>query len=311
MKKYKVLIISFLVCLPFWWGANILASNLEDFWYLKKITQNSKLLNARAGFVTDELIFKKIKRQKEREIDLTNLNINAESAIVAKITPNYQTKILFKKNADKIRPIASLTKLMTALVVFDLDETYNLSRKIPITQNAVDQEGDSKFENLKVGAKIPIGNLVYKMLIESSNDAAFAVTQPMGERAFSELMNIYAKEIGLNNTRFFNSTGLEPNESKNTSTAFDLVKIAKHILQNYPQIFGITANRKFSAQNTNKLLEDYPQIIGGKTGWTPSANGCLLLVTQNSKEKDYYISIILGADDRFAEMRKILDVLYQ
>ena len=147
------------------------------------------------------------------------------------------------------------------------------------------------------------------MLVESSNDAAFAVTQPIGERAFAGLMNIYAKEIGLKNTRFFNSTGLEPNGERNTSTALDLLEISRYILQKHPEIFEITGDRRFVSQNTNKLLAEYPEIIGGKTGWMPSAGGCLLVVTKDPKEKNYYVSIVLGAKDRFAETRKILDIL--
>jgi len=308
-KNFKVLIISFILFMPLWWGVNVLADNLENFWYLKTITQNPNLLNARINFAFDELELKKIKEEKQRKNQLGSLNIIAESAIVAEINSNYETEILFEKNPKKVRPIASLTKLMTALVVFDLDETYDLLEEVTITPEAVGQEGVSKFENLKIGDRISIGSLIYKMLIESSNDAAYAITQPIGEPAFAALMNIYANQIGLEKTYFFNSTGLEFNGNQNTSTALDLVKISKYILQKHPEIFEITADRKFTTQNTNKLLAEYPEIIGGKTGWTPSASGCLLVVTKSPKEKKYYVSVILGAQDRFAQMRKILNTL--
>jgi len=214
---------------------------------------------------------------------------------------------------------------MTALVVFDLDEVYAESQPVKITKQAVEQEGQSKYGELKIGESLSVKNLLYIALIESSNDAAFALTEPIGKQGFVELMNLYSKKIELENTYFVNPTGLEVGEFgelKNVSTVRDIVKLTKYILENYPQIFEITTNQSYEVlnldntfhhfipQNTNELLREIPEIIGGKTGWGIEAGGCLLLVLDNLEEEgSYFVSIILGAKDRFAEMRKLINAL--
>jgi D-alanyl-D-alanine carboxypeptidase len=150
------------------------------------------------------------------------------------------------------------------------------------------------------------------------------LTEPIGEEGFVDLMNINAKNLGLKNTRFFNPTGLEPdgpNEPINHSTVGDLVKLAKYILKNYPQIFKITANQSYTIlkpngavhhfipENTNELLGKVPGIIGGKTGWSPKASGCLLLVLKNPKGNGYFVTVVLGSNDRFGDMKKIIEAL--
>ncbi|HHE76437.1 MAG TPA: D-alanyl-D-alanine carboxypeptidase, partial [Candidatus Parcubacteria bacterium] len=221
-------------------------------------------------------------------------------------------------------PIASVTKLMTSLVVFDLKETYNLNQIIKISKEAVSQEGDSRWGGLKVGENLSVKNLLYMALIESNNDAAFALTEPVGEKAFVDLMNLNARKIGLKNTRFFNPTGLEPDDLSdpiNYSSAYDLARLAEYILNNYPKIFEITENESISIlkpdgslhhfipENTNRLLEVVPGVIGGKTGWAPRASGCLVLVIKNPKKDGCFINVVLGSRDRFGDMKKIIEAL--
>jgi len=245
MRK-KIFLISLLVSLPFWWGINILAENLEDFWFQQKIVKNPEILTAA---INQKILEKKIKRlelEKLQEERLENLEIEARAAISVEVDSKDKEKILFEKNSQKPLAIASLTKLMTALIVFDLDETYSPSQIIAITKEAVEQEGSSKYGDLEVGENLSVEALLYTMLIESSNDAAFALTEPIGQQGFVDLMNLYARNLELENTQFVNSTGLEPDDSqepKNLSTARDLVKLAKYVLENYPQIFETTANQ--------------------------------------------------------------------
>jgi len=201
-------------------------------------------------------------------------------------------------------------------------KNQTLSNKIEINKEAIEQDGDSK---LSEGEKLSIKDLLYLSLIESSNDAAFALTEPFGEKKFVELMNKNAKMIGLKNTRYFNPTGLEPDDPKkpiNYSTAEDLVKLANYIIKKYPQIFEITKQPSYkivdlsgkgkylTPKNTDKLLKQIPGIIGGKTGWTPKAGGCLLLVLKNpDRENSYFINVVLGSSDRFGDMKKIIKAL--
>jgi len=304
--NYKKAIVYFLIFLPFWWGVNVLASGLEDFWYLKEITQNPNILNARADQSILQLRLSKAKVEKRRREELESLEIRAESAIVIEVDSNHNAKILLEKNSKELRSIASITKLMTASVVFDLDETYDQDSLIKISSRAVSQEGLS---GLRIGNVFSVKSLVSKALIESSNDSAFALTQPIGEEPFVDLMNILAEKIGLRDTHFVNVTGLDPDngEGKNLSTVRDLSLLAKYILENYPEIFEIT--RTETPENTNELLGEYPEIVGGKTGWTPIAGECLIIVSKKPNSQSHYISVVLKAKDRFVQMSKILDVL--
>ena len=314
--RSKVLLISLVLSLPFWWGMNLLSENLQNSWFEEESNRSLRISNRH----TEEL-----KLEKELQRRFKALEINAKAAILVKIDENGDERVLFEKDSQKPLAIASLTKLMTALVVFDLDEVYAESRPVKITKEAVGQEGQSKYGELKIGESLSVKNLLHIALIESSNDAAFALTEPIGRQGFVELMNLYSKKIELENTYFVNPTGLEPDkpeELKNISTARDIVKLAKYILENYPQIFEITTNRSYEVlnpdgavhhfipQNTNELLREFPEIIGGKTGWGIEAGGCLLLVLDNpEKEGSYFVSIVLGAKDRFAEMRKLINAL--
>jgi len=314
--RSKILLISLVLSLPFWWGMNVLAENLQDSWFEKELNRSLRISNRQT---------KELKLEKELQQRFKALEINAKAAILVKVNENGDEKILFEKDSQKPLAIASLTKLMTALVVFDLDEAYTSSQAIEITKEAVEQEGDSKYGELEIGESLSVKNLLYIALIESSNDAAFALTEPIGKQGFVELMNLYSKKIELENTYFVNPTGLEPNsteELKNVSTARDIVKLAKYILINYPQIFEITTNQSYEVlnldntfhhfipQNTNELLGEIPEIIGGKTGWGIEAGGCLLLVLDNPEEEgSYFVSIVLSAKDRFAETRKLINAL--
>jgi len=327
MKK-NLLLTSFILSLPFWWGLNISVEKLENFCYLKEMSNNSKLFTANLeSKITDEKIFQlKLKREKIEK--LKELNINAKSVLLIKVDKEGKEKVFYEKNSNELLPIASLTKLMTALVVFDLKETYDLLKPIKITKEAVFQEDSLKGGNyLKAGDELLIKDLIYSMLIESNNDAAFALTDLIGKEAFVDLMNFYAKDLELKNTYFFNPTGLEPDnlngrELINVSTAQDLVKISRYIMENYPQIFEITTLKSYKilkpdgsfyhvvSQNTNKLLEEFPEkIIGGKTGKEKRAEECLLLIFKDPEEEGYFISVILGSTDRFSDMKKILEVL--
>ncbi len=256
------------------------------------------------------------------------LEFQAKSILSLKIDKNAKEITLYKKNINEILPIASLTKLMTALIVL---ENYgpDFSEKIPISKEAVLQEGD--YGKLKVSETMSMENLLYSILIESSNDAAYALAEKMdsasspqvgsisppqtGVQQFLDKMNLKAKELGMINTNFANPTGLNGNE--NYSTSEDLVKLIKYIILNQPRIFEITSKSSIEilnedgslhhlALNTDELLDKIPGIVGGKTGYNEEALGCLVLVLKNSTG-EYLINIILGSPDRFTEMKKLIE----
>ena len=245
-------------------------------------------------------------KQKEQSGPIVPPELNAKSAISVESNLQDINKNIFEKNTDDVLPIASLTKLMTAIIVLD---NYNLADTITVDEIADKQ--NAIINDVKLNDKLTVENFLEITLIGSSNKSAFALSQKIGEEKFVELMNQKAKEIGLEKTFFADPTGLSP---KNVSTATDLVKLAEYILKNYPKITDITSKKELDVQgfgkieNTDQLLTEIPEVVCSKTGYTNAAGGCLLLVINNSKNKDYFINVILGADDRLLEMKKLINL---
>jgi len=313
--KYKDRVFLFFLSLTLftgcsWQGIGALEKDIEGF-FLWKIIRYQEVLPA--AIFNPPQFLKPVRNWKTEDIE-----IEARAAICAE-----SEKILFKKNKSRRMPIASLTKLMTASVVL---ENYNLSHLLEISEEAVLQDEDRG--QLQVGEILSVENLLYIMLIESSNDAAYALSEMIGEKSFVELMNYKAVNIGLENTYFGNATGLDPENPAdliNYSTAEDLVKLTEYLLENQPLIWEILSFEEFDLyrpdgkfhhklENTNEFLKEgvplidkrETKIIGGKTGWTPQANGCFLLVLQPASS-NYLIYVILSSNDKFEEMRKLID----
>lgn len=231
--------------------------------------------------------------------------INAESAISAESNLFDVNKIIFEKNSEAKLPIASLTKLMAAIIVLD---NYDLSVKTKVSKFADAQ--DPMKQDVKLDDVFTVENLLNIMLVSSSNKSAYALSEIMGEQKFVALMNKKTKEIGLENTYYADPTGLS---AQNVSTARDLMKLAEHILKNYQKIADISRIKELDLPgigkvvNTDQLLGEVPEIVCSKTGFTTQAKGCLLLVMNNPKNDGYIINVILGAEDRFLEMKKIIN----
>ncbi len=250
-----------------------------------------------------------------------SLELEAKAAIVL----DRQTgKILYKKNIDERLAIASLTKLMTALVVI---ENTNLTKVAIVSKEAVETEGNRI--DLWSQETISVKNLLYALLISSSNDAAVALAEHFGKSRtevryygnselqfapFVELMNKRVKNLGLKNTHFSNPTGLD--DPENFSTAYDLAKITSFLLDR-PLIFEILRIPRmkiYSADgrinhlllNTNKLLGKLPNIVGGKTGFTEEARETMILVVKKLYKDHQIISVILGSEDKFEETEKLV-----
>lgn len=243
------------------------------------------------------------------------LQTNIESGIAVYLNENNQ-EILFEKNIDRVLPIASITKLLTALIVF---ENYDLSQKVIISKADEEMKG-----SLIAKDEYYVKDLLKIMMVQSDNSAAYALSGVIGQKEFVTLMNQRAKEIGMQNTFFDNSVGFG---FKTTSTVQDLILLAKEILKKQPQIFELSLiksldlydtlnNLKVEAKNINQLLFDDSiefknRIIGGKTGANPYAGECLLLIVKSFDNKGYVISVVLNAgskiDDRFKETKKIIN----
>ncbi|TSC73386.1 MAG: D-alanyl-D-alanine carboxypeptidase (penicillin-binding protein 5/6) [Parcubacteria group bacterium Gr01-1014_70] len=237
-------------------------------------------------------------------------------------------KILFEKNSDSVFGIASITKIMTAIVALERVGEHEL---IPIRKEAVDVEGIEG--GLYVGERFPLHNLVLLMLITSSNDAAAALAEYIGtlygansfeesQHVFTVLMNETARKLGLVNTHFENPTGLDIDEDariiSNVSTPRELSQLIAHAL-GYPLIQNIysapsviTSLDGISHElvSTHTLLENEAGIISGKTGFTDTAGGTLATVAEVPLGK-LSIMVILDStrQDRFQDTVRLLEWL--
>lgn len=245
--------------------------------------------------------------------------LTARSALSIFVDGDGEPQTLFEKNGRERLPVASIAKLMTALVAI---ESFPPEDAITFSKTAIaEQEGFGEF---KPGESFSAGELMHSLLMESSNDAAAAFAETVGRSKFVELMNKKAGEMGLENTRFTNPTGLDAGDGGSEapySTAEDVLKLARYIKENRPEIFSILAAAEYDLRdtggrlhhkikNTDELLSrrDWGvKIIGGKTGETTGARQTLLLVVESPRHSGYIMSVILRSEDRFGDMKTLVD----
>ncbi len=243
--------------------------------------------------------------------------LTAESFISVSVTNDGLEKILFEKNKEKRLPIASITKLMTALIA---SEKYKLDDIVTISENSIRIDGLSGVYT--PGDQFFFYNALRAMLIASHNEIAHTLAEKNGLSSFIDSMNKKAGELGLLNTVFINETGLDPInrlDPTNHSTVFDIYKLARYIKENNSDIFYITSQNEFNLfsvnknlvstiKNTNKLLIDQEipfRIVGGKTGATDLAKQSLVIVTEAPCGGKIF-SVVLDSQNRFEDMKKIL-----
>ena len=238
--------------------------------------------------------------------------INSRAAV---IYDRKSQKIIWEKKENERRPMASTTKIMTAIVVL---ENANLSDTVTVSKKA-GGTGGSRLE-LKAGDKITVNNLLYGLLLVSGNDAAVALAEYVGGsvEGFAQMMNKKASELGLENTHFVTPHGLDMQE--HYTTAFELAKMADYALniEKFAQIVNtknITisiSGRSKNLTNTNELLGNLNGVNGVKTGFTNGANRCL--VTSVNRDGMNIITVVLGADtkkDRTNDSVKLIEYAYQ
>lgn len=281
-------------------------------------------------FFSDRNYLLPVEKIREPLIVKSSEEINIASRIALAIDEE-SGKVLYKKDSDKKTAFASITKLMTAIAVLEFasgenEKKYDLSRGVVIDKSALDQEGDSA--KLIMGEKIKASDLMTAMLVASSNDAAYALAEDTadfygfsgGVDGFVREMNNIAAREKLANTHFLNPSGVD--QDGHYSTAEDVVKIVKIFFRRYPEFFKLTKINKINIRsedgkndhlliNTNKLLEQGIEIEGGKTGYTEDAGESLAIVAKNPTGKYKIITVVIGADDRFAETEKLVNWIWK
>lgn len=240
-------------------------------------------------------------------------------------------RVLYEKNPDEKRPLASLSKMMTFLIAIEAinNKEVNPQDIIVVDKDIAKVRGSSY--KLKEGEKVPLIELMKGLMIVSGNDAAVAISKHIGksEEKFVKRMNKRAKEIGMTNTSFVNCNGLpiyslsDPKKppKENISTARDIAKLGKYMMDNYEkEVTAITdmqtynySKRGFCKNNTNGLLSIIPDVDGIKTGYTGNAGYCLafsMKINEDTKNiENRLIGVSLGANHKNKRMQACLAML--
>ena len=208
-------------------------------------------------------------------------------------------RILYEKNANQKRLIASITKIMTAIVAI---EEGDLTEKITVGEEVLSMYGTNIY--VEVGEKMKLRDLLYGLLLRSGNDASVVIAKAIAgsEEKFVNLMNKKAQEIGMKNTIFKNPHGLDE-ETENYSTAYDMALLSKYAYKNktYRNIVSTdkyevsTGKKTYLWYNRNKLLTTYEYCTGGKNGYTPRA-GKTLVTTASKKGLNLTIVTLSDGD---------------
>jgi len=229
-------------------------------------------------------------------------------------------KLLFDKNAHQKLPPASMTKIMTLLLIMEeIDQGHlKLDEVIRISENAASMGGSQVF--LGIGEEMSVEDLLKSIAIASGNDASVALAERISgsEEAFVQKMNDKVDELNLKNSHFKNSTGLPAKD--HYSSAYDMAMIAKELLK-YESITDYTSiyedylrkgeKNEFWLVNTNKLVRFYPGVDGLKTGYTNEAKYCLTATAK--KDNMRVITVVMGAEttkNRNASTSKMLDYAF-
>ncbi len=245
-----------------------------------------------------------VKKAPTRNWNVLDPSVSAEAVLIQSLEDNFP---FFNYNTYQSWPTASLTKLLTAVVVL---ENVGENKKIVIDEAAIRTEGEAG--GLRSGEVFSSRDLLKIMLLTSSNDAAAAFENYIGRDEFTRLVNQKAGELGMTQTVIFDGSGLT---DENTTSANDMLRLGKYIVENRPEILNWTRVTSQLVQplndatsrtitNVNSLV-DKPYFLGGKTGTSEKARQNLLAVVSFRDMR--LVTVILGSYDR----EKDLDILLQ
>ncbi len=240
------------------------------------------------------------------------LAMSASSMIAMDLDNDY---IYYEYNVDEKRLIASITKIMTAIVTI---ENTDIDKEVTVGEEVLKAYGSAIYIN--VGEKITIKDLLYGLMLRSGNDAAtvLAFNCAGSMEGFANLMNELASNIGMKNSNFVNSHGLEENDGKaNVSTARDMAILTKFAMNNktFREIFATkkytaeTSEKTYNWTNKNKLLHSEDYITGGKTGFTEKARRTL--VTTASRNNMNVVVVTLNDGNDFNDHKNMYEEIFR
>ena len=251
-----------------------------------------------------------------RKTQAVELNIGGKSACLMDVATG---TVLYESNAHEPLAPASVTKVMTLLLIMEAIDSGKIRWEDTVTASeAAAAKGGSQVY-LKVGESMTVSDIVKSIAVSSANDCACAMAEHLAgsESAFVELMNSRAKELGMNDTHFVNCTGLDDDENakEHRTSAYDIAVMSRQLLKNHPDIKKFTTiwmdtvrNGAFGLSNTNKMVRFYDGCTGLKTGFTSGAGYCLSASAQ--REGLELIAVVMGAEtsqERFAACKSMLD----
>ena len=241
----------------------------------------------------------------------TDLGLNAKSAILMEESTG---NILYESNPDERLPIASVTKVMTMLLIMEAVDSgkISLDDMVTVSENAMSYGGSTMF--LETGEQLTVNDMLKGIAVASANDGCVAMAEHLAgsESAFVDMMNEKAKKLGMENTHFMNTNGLD--EEDHYSSARDVAIMSRELMKhetifNYTSIWMDTLRGgKFQLANTNKLIRFYDGANGLKTGSTSKALCCLSAAAKRNDMQ--LIAVVLGAPtsaERFASAKSLLD----
>ncbi|OGN05963.1 MAG: hypothetical protein A2669_01180 [Candidatus Yanofskybacteria bacterium RIFCSPHIGHO2_01_FULL_48_25b] len=242
-----------------------------------------------------------------------SVELDAKSAVVYDLKAD---RNLYEKNIKEKLPVASLTKILNAIVVW---EKFSPSDEVTISPSSIKVDGER--QDLYAGETLTVNSLVKLMLVESSNDAAYALRDFAAGRQIDLVgeMNTKALGLGMRDTLIKDPAGLDDSAY---STVSDLVKAVRYALRYDPiwsfsrqattMVVSVDGKISHEIKNTNQLLGVLPDIIGGKTGYTEGSLGCIILIIDMpsgeglTSQNDKIIAVILGSRGRFEDMKKLV-----
>ncbi len=248
--------------------------------------------------------------------EAAEMEVNAKSAVLMDVATG---TVLFEKNAHEALAPASVTKIMTMLLIMEAIDSGALGYDDMVTASeAAAAKGGSQVY-LKVGEQMTVSEMLKSIAVSSANDCACAMAEHLAgsEGAFVDRMNQRAKELGMEDTHFVNCTGLDdsPEAARHRTSAYDIALMSRELLGKHPDIRKYTTiwmdtirNGAFGLSNTNKLIRFYPGATGLKTGFTSGAGYCLSATAERDGLE--LIAVTMGCESakiRNAACKSMLD----
>ena len=244
------------------------------------------------------------------------MEVKAISALLMDVTTG---TVLFEQNAHEALAPASVTKVMTLLLIMEAIDSGAIGWNDTVTASETAAAKGGSQVYLKAGETMTVSDMVKAIAVSSANDCACAMAEHLcgSESAFVDKMNTRAKELGMENTHFVNCTGLDDGENaaQHKTSAYDIALMSAELLKNHPDIKKYTTiwmdtlrNGTFGLSNTNKLIRFYPGATGLKTGFTSNAGYCLSASAQRDGME--LVAVVMGAkttQDRFNACKSLLD----